>query len=552
MGGGVGSRGGGGGAGSGSGGGGRGGADAAAAASSAHRYMPEVSRGDIIWRRSALRTALFTSYGTDYFFLSELVRGSPAGARPRGVTVVDNYDHHRTAPGLDEGTYTPANPSVGVHFSVVLPPFFGSDACAADRTRVHHGTMHPKLWLLEFEQGGPSGNGFLRLAISSANLGRYDAKINNQVWVCDFCAPSDAAAAVRALSKQQLRQELDERGVPLAPLKGLDLATWQASLLQARGLASADFGCDLRRFLRALLQSAAPPLWAIWDGVLRRYDLIPPAGTHLILSVPGRHSVTRSVRYDAADASGLGGGLGGGSGGGSGGFGGGTADADVAAPAAPPPPPPDSVCEADLYGLRALRRHLRPLSERPAAMRPSVVEFACSSLGQLEDIMQPLLGSHPANAGGTEWRKANCNGRAPDKGAFRQGCAPGVVPRAVLVWPSLTESLPAFAHGKGLLTIGGGKNTMTGPSDAKCRELKACVAHNIVAAPHRRRTLHHVKMAAGIVLTSNGHQHGGQPYGGGGGGQPYGGGGGGGQPCYGGGGGGGGQPYYGGGGGGQP
>ena len=30
-------------------------------------------------------------------------------ARPRGVTVVDNYDHHRTPPGLDETTYTPSN-----------------------------------------------------------------------------------------------------------------------------------------------------------------------------------------------------------------------------------------------------------------------------------------------------------------------------------------------------------------------------------------------------------------------------------------------------------
>ena len=34
------------------------------------------------------------------------------------------------------------------HFSVVMPPFFAADASAADRARVHHGTMHPKLWLL--------------------------------------------------------------------------------------------------------------------------------------------------------------------------------------------------------------------------------------------------------------------------------------------------------------------------------------------------------------------------------------------------------------------
>lgn len=67
------------------------------------------------------------------------------------------------------------------------------------------------------------------------------------------------------------------------------------------------------------------------------------------------------------------------------------------------------------------------------------------------------------------------------------------------MWPSLTASLPAFARGKGMLTIGGGKNTMTGPSEFKSQQLKACMAHNIAADPRRSATLHHVKMAAGIV-----------------------------------------------------
>ena len=116
-----------------------------------------------------------------------MVAGSPAAARRRGVTVVDNYDHHRTPAGLDEHTYTVHNAAVRANFSVVLPPFFSDDTAAADRTRVHHGTMHPKMWLLEFSEGGACGSGFLRLAISSANLGRYDAKINNQVWAC--CSP---------------------------------------------------------------------------------------------------------------------------------------------------------------------------------------------------------------------------------------------------------------------------------------------------------------------------------------------------------------------------
>ena len=73
-----------------------------------------------------------------------------------------------------------------------------------------------------------------------------------------------------------------------------------------------------------------------------------------------------------------------------------------------------------------------------------------------------------------------------------------------LVWPSLNETLPAFARGTGLLTIGGGKNTMTGPSDAKCAQLKHCLAHNIVQSAERAQTLHHVKMAAGIVSEAPG------------------------------------------------
>ena len=112
--------------------------------------MPEVSRNELIWKASALQSALFTSYGTDYYFLSELVQGSPAAQRRRGITVVDNYDHHRFPSGMDETTYTPANEDVGCYFSVVMPPFFGRTTTTADRSRLHHGTMHPKLWLLQF------------------------------------------------------------------------------------------------------------------------------------------------------------------------------------------------------------------------------------------------------------------------------------------------------------------------------------------------------------------------------------------------------------------
>ena len=50
-----------------------------------------------------------------------------------------------------------------------------------------------------------------------------------------------------------------------------------------------------------------------------------------------------------------------------------------------------------------------------------------------------------------------------------------------------------------MLTIGGGKNTMTGPTNFKCAQLRQCMAHNIPSGTGRERTLHHVKLAARIV-----------------------------------------------------
>ncbi|KOO21985.1 hypothetical protein Ctob_000443 [Chrysochromulina tobinii] len=460
-------------------------ASAASEAFARAECMPEVSRGELLWRREALVSALFTSYGTDYFFLSELVRGSPAASRPRGVVVVDNYDHHRTPPGLDESTYTPANASVGVHFSVVLPPFFGPDTAAADRTRVHHGTMHPKLWLLEFDRGGPVptgaglgaglGAGFLRLIISSANLGRYDAKINNQVWACDFVRCEDAEEALASLSVKDLKREcIHDYGVDLGG--GCERREWQQALLEARRTATADFGADLRRFVRALLERVSPALWKLWEDTLANYELCPPLGTHLILSVPGRYSTSRAepqtgLISDRARISSE--------------LVGSRQSSDRArtelcyalpplGTAGAPGTTPTVVCEAELYGQLALRRHLRAaLHARPPSERPNVVEYACSSLGVLEDIMQPLLGCYPANANAAERARARA-------AAFKEGLAPIAEhhsrphePHVKLVWPSLNETLPAFARGTGLLTIGGGKNTMTGPSDAKLRPTEA-------------------------------------------------------------------------------
>ena len=121
--------------------------------------------------------------------------------------------------------------------------------------------------------------------------------------------------------------------------------------------------------MERLVGRAAPELFRQWEALLSRYDLTPPAGaprvgrqrtalpsppaslfweltavgTHLIFSAPGRYSGP----------------------------------------------------EAERYGLRALQRHLKVLSDRPVAQRPTAVEYACSSLGQLDDILQPLLGVRP-------------------------------------------------------------------------------------------------------------------------------------------------------------
>ena len=54
------------------------------------------------------------------------------------------------------------------------------------------------------------------------------------------------------------------------------------------------------------------------------------------------------------------------------------------------------MAEAEHYGLHALRRHLRDaLKGREDANKPTIVEYASSSMGQLKDIMWPFLGTMP-------------------------------------------------------------------------------------------------------------------------------------------------------------
>eukprot|EP00962_Isochrysis_galbana_P061178 scaffold36288_cov110-Isochrysis_galbana.AAC.4 len=137
-----------------------------------------------------LHNVLVTSYGCDYSFVDSLVRGSPADLSGR-VTIFDNQqDHARKMGGFDDSTY-PGR-------TVVMPHFHSYDSTQAERMRMRRGTMHPKLSILEFRaaESAPCDR-FLRLIVSSANLGRYDSKVNNQYWVHDF-VPRVRSASPRA------------------------------------------------------------------------------------------------------------------------------------------------------------------------------------------------------------------------------------------------------------------------------------------------------------------------------------------------------------------
>jgi len=140
-----------------------------------------------------LYSALATSYGCDYSFVTSLVLGSPADVAGR-VTIFDNQrDHHRKMGAFDETTYP--------RRTVVMPHFHSPDSTLAERLRMQRGTMHPKLTILEFRGAdGAPGSGFLRLVVASANLGRYDSRVNNQYWVHDFLprAPSVPSPTPRA------------------------------------------------------------------------------------------------------------------------------------------------------------------------------------------------------------------------------------------------------------------------------------------------------------------------------------------------------------------
>jgi len=221
----------------------------------------EVTTEELHWHSPFLQHAFLTSYGVDYNLVRRLVHRSPAGQRNGGVVICDNYDHDSEADGYDARTYAP--------WVVVLPPFFSSDATTKQRARLEKGTMHPKLQLLQFD-GGTAETQFLRVIISSANLGAYSQGINNQTWCHDFSLCKDGGTCPDTEFKKDLLHFIHALLRPL----------------------SRDHAPDLARGERWV--SALP---SQWGDILAKYDLTPPPGIHLIMSVPGRHGPDLSRKY---------------------------------------------------------------------------------------------------------------------------------------------------------------------------------------------------------------------------------------------------------------
>lgn len=203
-------------------------------------------------------------YGVDHTYLDELLDGSVAAEKPGGVIVCDHdSQHYVSTSGFDEDTY-PCR-------VVVLPRFHSENAPAAERLRMRRGCMHSKLMVLHFD-GGSDETRFLRIVISSYNLCRGSARINNNLWVHDFAPrePSDGSA--------QTQPCVTANGNP----------------------HRSEFECDLRHFLHTLLEptlSTRLEYWHAWSALLDGFDLTPPPGVSLILSLPGRYSLTERARY---------------------------------------------------------------------------------------------------------------------------------------------------------------------------------------------------------------------------------------------------------------
>ena len=372
---------------------------------------------------------------------------------------------------------------MAAYTSPSLPPFFDAGAAAADRTRAPRHNASQAL-VARLRQGRPGFAGWWwrrRRLPSACHLFGQSRSLRRQA--------QQPALGVR-LSNQARRgggtlaaelggdlRELNERGERHVG-QARDADELRAALLQRRRSDAAEFAADLGRFVRALLEASAPKLWTLWRETLSRFELTPPPGTHLILSVPGRYSHQRYASLEER------------------GFEAGWAGDCRPSPAGKPPR------VSELYGHLALSRHLSRRSRRALRRSDPPASSTHAAPRAARGHHEPLLACPQAKRGVMEGLCARAR-TGWREGAFITGISPSAKgqaePLVRLVWPSLTTSLAAFELGKGLLTIGGGKNTMTGPSDAKCKELKSSMAHNYVSSARRRGTLHHIKMAAGII-----------------------------------------------------
>lgn len=203
---------------------------------------------------NGLTSVLVASYGMDREDVLAVF------GTPDMVTLVDEYDHVREAPGVEplvgDGQAFPG-------WTVVRPKFESGPAYTG-------GVLHPKLLLLSFADR-------LRVVVSSANFSRSAfAEVSQCIWVCD-CAPS-----VPIPSDGDLPATNDAAFHDVSRF-GNELADFVDRLLDTGDVTKADG----REVMSDQLPSS--PRGA-WRKLLQRHVLKVPPGVHLVASAPGTFS----------------------------------------------------------------------------------------------------------------------------------------------------------------------------------------------------------------------------------------------------------------------
>jgi len=185
--------------------------------------------------------------------------------------------------------------------------------------------------------------------------------------------------------------------------------------------------------------SQRPEMYLGWRRLLASFDLTPPPGVHLIMSVPGFH--------------------------------------------------PEG--EHRWWGQWALRDHLQHgVADSPLHKEVTAVEFALSSCGKVSDFRQEMWETFRTGAA----RGAPVRIVWP---TIAMATAAVHVQRQRRRQESDEEAAEA-EEGPGL-TIDGRTNIMYGPNDQVCVELRGDLAEHRPAFAHRVGALHHIKMAAGLA-----------------------------------------------------